>query len=308
MPRPQVFFLYRKSRANRGSTFLRGHQLCEVAQRHLGTRFNFAMMPMPGETRLGLQALWAATRPRGAIYLLTKNCVQTLSPRAAAILQRRARGVVFDYVDADMDRVPMQGADIHLASSLAQFDDLKTRATSGTAALLLHGYDARLDPPRAAPADHLRMVYVGAPELAHVPPSLRNSLTMLRAETLDDMPAVLRQIHGFNLHYAIRPTATTKGTAIFKPFTKGATAAACGANILVTRATHDAQALLGADYPYLVDTSDDNDILTRMIEAKAGFGGADWQRAQAVMADLANRVSPAATAQQLGAILTPLAE
>jgi hypothetical protein len=95
---------------------------------------------------------------------------------------------------------------------------------------------------------------------------------------------------------------------IFKPLTKAANAAACGANIIINRDAHDAVDLLGTDYPYLVDAGDDDNIVKVFEHAREGVDGPNWVKARSAMDDLAAQLSPESTARQLRLILRPLAE
>ena len=93
-----------------GSTMMRGHQLCEIAQHHLAEKFDCKIMRMPLSSKrqskrnfkAAQQMAWMARCPRDAIYFVTKQCVERLNPTAAEILRWRARAVLFDYVDTDI--------------------------------------------------------------------------------------------------------------------------------------------------------------------------------------------------------------
>ena len=120
---------------------------------------------------------------------------------------------------------------------------------------------------------------------------------------------ILEELSRYRLHYGVRvaPRGTGKQT-VFKPLTKAANAAACGANIVINRDAHDAVALLGADYPYLVDADDDDSIIEVFERARDGADGHDWVKARNAMDDLAAQLSPESIARQLGLILRPLTE
>lgn len=311
--KPEVFFVVPGSGQPWGSTSLRGFQLCEISRARLQNRYSFRLERMPvrrpsGITRI-VQRLWANTRAPGAIYFITKQCVEHLDPVAAKILQHRARAVLFDYVDTDMATVSMRGADVHLCASLAQYEYLVQRKgihLEGDVELLPHGFDNRFEVAEPHDGEKLTAVYIGASENILIPNQLRSKVVMLEARTSEEMSAVFSQTGKYNFHYCVRPPTFIKNRIVFKPFTKGITAAVCGANVIVNREAHDAEALLGIDYPYLVDAPDNAQIIEVFGSAEAGVGSPDWQRAQKTMLELIEKSSPDAIADNLDRILRPL--
>lgn len=251
--RLHVYSVFNERLASAGTSRLRGVQLCALARRHPGDRYDFSMMRMPARRRFGLQTAWAHTRPRNVIYVLTKDRVQYIDPEAAEILRSRSRGVLFDYVDTDMTKMHMTGADLHLCASHAQLDYVKgrlqNRTDGGVADLLLHSCDARLDTSAGVAMDRLRAAYIGAPEYAGIPPALTADIPILDAGSDAKMTALLKRLNEFNFHYCVRAPTVRGDQVIFKPFTKGATAAALGANVIVNRGTHDAARPLGGITP-----------------------------------------------------------
>ena len=119
---------------------------------------------------------------------------------------------------------------------------------------------------------------------------------------------IMHTLSKYRLHYGVRTTSMDSEKIIFKPLTKAANAAACGANIIINRDAHDAVDLLGEDYPYLVDANDDENIVKAFEHARDGVDGRDWVKARSAMNDLATQLSPQSIARQLGLILRPLAE
>lgn len=296
---------------------MRGFQLCEIAQNHLGDKFTCATMkiPLPGKRqpkrslKIAHQIAWMRTCPRDAIYFVTKQCIENLHPLSAEILNRRARGVLFDYVDADMATVSMHGADVHLCASHAQYYYMmrkQRRVSPASVALLPHGYDIRLQ--NCAPTTGAaHAVYWGAIENTHIPPALDNEIYLLSGAT-EPSADITQLLSQYRLHYGVRTRPTDSTKTIFKPLTKAANAAACGANIIINRDAHDAIDLLGTDYPYLVDTFDDDTIVKVFEHAREDADGYDWIKARSAMDNLAAYLSPESIARQLGLILRPLAE
>jgi len=313
----KLFFLTPDTNKPWGSSLMRGNQLCEIAERHLGDRFECATMEMPltgkRQPKRGLNALhqiaWMATCPRDAIYFVTKQCLERLHPVSAEILNWRARGVLFDYVDADMATVPMHGTDIHLCASYTQYHYMtreQRHVLPASVALLLHGYDNRLQ-SCAPTTGAAHAVYWGALENTRIPPALADKIFLISGAT-GPSADIMHTLSRYRLHYGIRTTSMASRKTIFKPLTKAANAAACGANIIINRDAHDAVDLLGTDYPYLVDAGDDDNIVKVFEHAREGVDGPNWVKARSAMDDLAAQLSPESTARQLRLILRPLAE
>jgi len=107
-----------------------------------------------------------------------------------------------------------------------------------------------------------------------------------------------------NMHYGVREMPPPDQRRTFKPFTKGFTAAACGAHILVNRQADDAEAFLGADYPFLIDDCSEDAIAGGMDLARSMVGTPQWNDALAVMEDIRAIIEPRNIMSQLEAVLT----
>lgn len=313
----QLIFLVPDTANPWGSTILRGHQLCEISQLYLADKFDCKVMRLPLSSKRQLkkcfksinQIAWVVRCPRNAIYFVTKQCIERLSPISAEILRSRARAVLFDYVDADMATVSTLGADIHLCASTSQYEYMKHNhksLNSSSVALLPHGYDYRLQ-KCAQEAGPVRAAYWGASRNTYIPQSISSDITLIDG-TVAPTSETLNELSRYNLHYCVRKRSCNTEKTIFKPLTKVANAAACGANVLINRDAHDAINFLGSDYPYFVDPDDDANIITVFRSALNGAGGSDWLYARNTMNSVADKLSPEKAALQLANILLPLAE
>lgn len=311
--RMKLYFVVPSSKKIWGSTFLRGFQLYETAEKHLSKKYDTQILRMPLREGRGLrwrtstlaQIIWAQKCPRDAIYFVTKQCIANLYPYAAEVLQRRAAGVLFDYVDSDMSKVSMRGADIHLCASYAHF--LSCYVPQGEMKeahfeILHHNYDSRLTMITNRAKNQLRTIYWGATENLYLPAALQGKVSVLESKVSESTSA-LSALQNYNMHYAIRPRRAVS-TYTFKPFTKGANAAACGANIIVDRDATDAQYFLGGDYPYFVNSDDDEDIIAKITEARYEFGGDNWMMAERRMEGVKLQLSPERISAKLDKIIS----
>jgi hypothetical protein len=296
-----LYFVVRLGHANLGSAKMRGRDLARIVAPHLGDRLRPQMVAMPGRKTPILQRLWARTRPRGGIYFLTKSSFP-LDPEAAALLRARSLGLCFDYVDHDLGHVASELADVHVCTSHAQVDRIHAmqaagRFAKGPTQLILHNADAALY--GLPPQEHATFaaVYCGNPVNTRFPSGLAGEVDLLDASKPDRMERVRSRLPDYALHYCFRQGAEDRPTVI-KPFTKGITAAVCHANLVTSRDVPDAVRLLGADYPFLADGDGDDQIIEAFRQAREAFGGPEWSRGLAAMAQLRDQVSGPALAAQ----------
>jgi len=144
-------------------------------------------------------------------------------------------------------------------------------------------------------------VYCGNPSNTRIPAALAGEIAVLDGSKPRRMRRTLDRLPGFALHYGLRD-AGGDPPSVVKPFTKGATAALCNANILTGRDVPDAERLLGADYPFLIDGAQDTGIIEGYRRARDAFGGPDWNRGLDAMAHLRDRVSGPALADAFRAM------
>ncbi|WP_371059366.1 hypothetical protein [Rhodosalinus sp. 5P4] len=252
--------------------------------------------------------IWVKTRPAGAIFIFVKDSIDRLSPSGRELLRGKALMIAHDPIDRPITETPFSHVDLHIASSLAQKNALDnyllaSDARGARCGLLLHQPDNRLPENPSTPTDRLRPAYFGDPKNAHLPELIAERVQVVDVGLYPAMTERLSLFGQANFHYAIRPQAQTANTQVFKPLTKAVTAARCCVPVLVNRAAHDAEALLGSDYPYLVDKIDSDSVRSALEAAQMAFGGKQWQRALDRMRYLASLISPKRTARDLEQLL-----
>jgi hypothetical protein len=304
-----LYFVVRLGHANLGSAKMRGGDLAQIVAPHLGSRLLPRVITMPGQRSPALQRLWARTRPRGGIYFLTKSSCQ-IDPEAAALLRARSLGLCFDYVDHDLGRIASELADVHVCAAHAQVERIHAMQAAGTFAkgptqLILHNADAGLYGLAPNSRPEFSAVYCGNLINTRIPDRLAGEVAVLDASKPHRMRRVMAELPGFALHYGFRDRSAELQDVV-KPFTKGATAAVCHANIVTAREVPDAVRLLGADYPFLAEGTTDDQIIAAFQHARDAFGGPEWQQGLQAMAAVREAVSaPALAAQfrQMAALL-----
>ena len=277
---------------------MRVHQMRDILAGARGPNFRLSLSAMPNKTRPLLQTAWANLHRPCDVMVFSKHTLLSVSPKVIEILKDKGIRLVFDHVDADMANSPLTGADCHMASSLGQLRWLETAlGHSDKCHLVHHAYDTRLDKIRMTRKDRFSTIYCGSRGALHLPPELTNDVDIRFVHSSADMERTIPDLGKFAMHYAVRNDEAVQPN-VFRPFTKGFTAAACGSIILAHRHTNDAANILGADYPYFCATLDDSDIVNAFDRAKFDFGLSDWHDAQERMRVAAKLVTPAALRAQ----------
>ncbi|MCQ4161582.1 hypothetical protein NON00_16825 [Roseomonas sp. GC11] len=105
-------------------------------------------------------------------------------------------------------------------------------------------------PPHPPPSEINKIVYIGDPQQGEFIYDLEGLGVLSVVHAINRNGAWMKDIRGYRFHYAIRPASKLDG--VFKPFTKGAVAAVCGAMIVCAEDDREARASLGDDYPFFV--------------------------------------------------------
>lgn len=298
-----VYMIYPGARPKIGVTVMRTLQLAQISNLFLSHLYEFIPVPMP-HPREGNHL--DAVRPlTGGIVVLGKRAMPQLEDDAFGYLKQHNHAVLGDWVDRAFSRKAIRdGIDIHIAASHAFRDHVAEQAPELRVRLLTHHADPRLAAQDFVPLDRLSILYLGHMRFLSGAEGIADRLTVEQVRGDKEFREVLPRLPGFNAHYNVRPVdEEARDSGVFKPFTKGFTAAACHANILLQREVHDAETYLGADYPYFVTDDSPDSVLAGLDHLAASFGGPDWRHGLEVMADVARRSAPQWVAREFAAIL-----
>lgn len=311
MKKHRVVFLHPKRLVNAGSKIMRCDQLCDIARRYLGDRYDFEVrMQLPVRDKRAESDMCSLLSD--ATVIMIKGTAQVIGEEAVATLKTHARGLCVDYVDINMQENFLRFADVHIAPSIAGMRILRgllasreSAAPGASVAHLTHHADPRLEGLGPPQSDKLRVVYLGNPKNALIPRAVNSKIEVLSYNRDREIGSVFKQLQGFNLHYAVRPPDQSSETNLSttKPFTKGIVAAALGANVLASVDSDDALHYLGADYPFLLKSGDEASINNAMEKAVGLFGGPEWKDALQRMEYVRAISSPANIAHELNIIL-----
>jgi len=254
------------------ATVMRGQQLFSMVENHPARDF-----PVEYVDETSLNDL------NGQLLFLTRSFLK--HARVAELEQLKSAGniICVDNVDHRENPEFHPYVDVYIASSLRQLLRYTRDYPDRLVHLLTHNVDP--DIPAMTPRqDQCRLAYFGELVNARHHKALAGQVDFVQTNNMDAPSRDwLQQISNYNLHYAVR-----KGRSIddIKPFTKGFTAAHCGANIIVPQDESDARYYLTCAYPYLL-TSNSLEAVEAMIDkARRQFGGPEWRLGLEIMASV----------------------
>ena len=304
----KLIFIDRWSRRKMGSSVMRVQQLSDHMRRFHGNDYDISICYVSKHTRHAL-ALWLRLVHPGAILFFSKFASVVWSPDELEDLRTSMQLTLVDYVDSSASEIIRRGIDIHVACGcestrlMAEYMDEEHRkgaSIHGRVATVLHNYDVAIREGCAKGATtELSLAYLGSRRMTIVTPLVDDMVEFLNASSPAAFAQSVPRLDFFNAHYCLRKTMTEEVGRSANPFTKGITAAACGAVILINRDADDAIALLGEDYPFLTRDSSDAAIDDGLRHLKSAFGAPEWQRALQHLQSLHERTSHKAIAGQL---------
>jgi len=294
-----------------GSTNMRAHQLKKMLEPYLETKYELLLSRVtipPKFLRNGYTIkrafnVWAKSLPPNSIVFVTKACIQYFNSEFIKSLHKKDIKVCFDYVDSDFSIGPQGLPDMHVCTSYTQLNYLKQYQQenpnfTGSVSLILHNYDLALVNFKSKPIKKFECAYIGTTARTFLTSRIEDKITIVPALGVSGMQRILANLPNFNAHYAVQ-IPQEEGSLLAKPFTKGFVAAACNSVLLTDRKTHDAIEFLGADYPYLVDDLNENEIICMIEYMTETFQTAVWFDAMDRMKEMGDKVAPASLARQL---------
>jgi hypothetical protein len=281
-----LVFLADAATAGSASTFLRGRQLS-------------AMVGAAFPDRFAVHFTEAADAVRDAVVVVTKGAMQALPAGALADLARRNLATVGCWDDIRPDPAKAKAVDAHMTLSWRQTIELNRLYPDTPAFLVTHHVNSQV-PAVRPPRDRLRTGYFGDLENTVRPGSLAGLVALVGIDTRSVNDGWLGALPHYNCHWIVRRARPWDG---WKPFLKGFVAARCGAPVIVTEDDGDAPYYLGDDYPFYARSLAAGDLEMAMAVAAAGFGGPDWRRAEAIMAQVAARSSDAQVCAEFKAMI-----
>lgn len=295
-----------------GSQSMRSTQLAQLVAPFLPSGLQVKVLGVsPNGRFLSLRTIRHLI-PSGAVVIFIKHAAKGHQAEDLFSLRRKCAAIGVDHIDQAFDEVPLDHFNFHLAASMTQkqalADHFERNGITSYVDLLDHHADPILNGLRLQNATDFSACYLGALKNSIIPDDIKSSVEAIEVNTTTDMQAAAMRVKFHNLHFAVRPIHTAPPPRrLFKPFTKGFTAASCRANIIVNRETDDALRFLGEDYPYLVKGNDPSQISEAFYFAQESFGSPLWLKALGRMQAVKEMVSPNEIARQLISIVREVA-
>lgn len=281
-------FVFTPESAGSGTTVMRGRQLAEIVQRSGLTDHDIFFEPVDSNMR-------------SSDLFVTKGAARSLSPEQVHRWRRRGNRVLLDPVDEDVTDAMADAADVVVAASASADAAFRERWPHSRIARIDHHVDPRLravlDSAGPRRGDDLVIRYFGESVNTIHTERIAAHVTFVQVDTSRQDPSWMSEVPSAGLHYAIR---RRRALDRHKPFLKGFTAAAAGANVLIGREEAEAAHWLPADYPYWVEEGADEDtILEALRQARESFGGAEWREGLDAMRAVEERTTDEVVVRQL---------
>lgn len=280
-----IVFTFAPQYAGSGTSVMRGAQLSRL-------------LAHSGSTERPVDYQDFSHRFKNSDLFLTKGVLKTIRPEDLVRSRRRGNRIFVDPVDEDLADEMVEQADVVVAASRTAEAAYRARWPFTRVVLLNHHVDPRvgaaLKVAERGEFSGTRTAYFGELENTIHTPSIARMVDFVAIDTSRQDERWFSRLAPYNLHYAIR---RARALDRYKPFLKGFTAAACGANIIIQTTEVEAARWLPADYPYWHhgDVTEAS-ILVTLQDAHDGYGGPDWLYAREAMSEIARHTSPSAIA------------
>ena len=286
-----VAVVYAEPYANSASTVLRGRQLS-------------ALVVAQDPDRYDMRYTSDLASLSGRVVVLTKGALEVHPAPVIAELAARNIAVAGSWDDMLPDPEKVAATSASMTVSQRQTTDF-VRLFPGTPAYhVTHHVNTEVRPV-PPPTDRLRTGYFGLLRNTWRPDSLGGMVDLVGMSTAEVEMSWIERLPEYNCHWIVRRRGKTHDG--WKPFLKGFLAARCGAAVVAMRDDDDAAQYLGDDYPFYVRGPDPALLEYDMAGIAAAFGGPDWHRALAIMAQVAARSTDAVVAADFGAMVRDLA-
>ncbi|MFC7737685.1 hypothetical protein ACFQX4_18015 [Roseomonas sp. GCM10028921] len=177
-----------------------------------------------------------------------------------------------------------------ISSSFLQHERFRQRYPDKPVVYIPHHANPRLESLRVDTST-FRCGYFGSVEGAIFLPELAEAGIVDTIIAINRSADWIPRFADYSIHYAVRPARFLP--SILKPFTKGATAAACAVPVIVCASDTEARRRLSDGYPYYAPADTDlRGMIDFLAEVRESFGGARWQHALKVIESVREEASP----------------
>jgi len=275
------------------ATMMRGQQLVALASQSVSEPWRVAYVEAEQAAAIG-----------DAVMVLTRSFLRHAGPDELAAMKARGNTICVDNVDHPARGKLHQHVDVYVAASITQYAHYLKTIDDRAIHLITHHADPAIGSP-VLPGDGARIGYFGELVNARHMEALEGDVDFFQTNnvTVRDRTWIDR-LADYNVHYAVR---RERPGDVFKPFTKGFTAARTGANIIVPLDEGDVRYYLGADYPYVLADDSLEAVREMVAKVREGFGGPEWDEGIEVMRSVRARSSPEHIAGEINALLARLA-
>lgn len=269
--RPLIFV-----KRNRGSRFfaseiMRTEELAHIVKRFGGWSAGVRVMEIDSTLDTRDSVLW-----------LNKRVIEQVSATYLEELRARKNLLVSDYIDGPSRTDIDHFFDLHVASSVSQFQSFMLSHGPSKVWFVTH-HVSNFPAFTNKFSNDFRIAYFGEPSNAPHLGKLSKHVDVFSTQNGESFGQVN---NSWPAHYIFRFTRAGEG---FKPYTKGFFAAHAGSVVLDAGDNEEARWYLGCDYPFLAKSSQYEDVVNTIEFAKSEYGSPVWEHALEVMRSVRER-------------------
>lgn len=265
----KLVWVYREEAKKIASTVMRGEQLSKIVSDKTNVNVDYVNESSLNEIN-------------NSLVILTKGFLKKISHIELEVLKANDNVICTDYVDDPEKKEVVEAVDVLVASSIRQLMHYKKTYPEKHSHMITHHVDPDI-PYIDPPIDVARIGYFGELANARWQDELKDKVSFVLTNTKTRSREWVNELVHYNVHYAVRQKRSIDG---FKPFLKGFTAAHCNAAIVVEKSEGDALYYLGSDYPYMVASSELEDVMEKLEYVEKYFLDFNWLIVKNRMQDL----------------------
>lgn len=284
-----IYFIYRRSQKNLGSVRMRVFQLKDIiASKNIDVKIKgiySSKIPL-------YHYYWSAFIKRSSILIFNKDAIDRAPIKTLSLLRSKNIKVVLDVLDKDLNRFNYNKIDYLIASSNRQYEYLKNVVRSSNLPVevlyIPHQADIRLNKNGTKPNFYKRknkkVFYFGEHTNIYCPTKYLNEVNIIPYEgVMTDKE--IQEMEKYDFQYCIRGPQQNTSLYIFKPITKIINSYYLGSLPIISFDMDDAVKVLGADYPFTLQSYSDEGFRS-LFECINNPTGADIKKAKESMKKL----------------------
>ena len=235
---------------------------------------------------------------KDSIMILSKGVIKRISMENLEKLKTNGNILLADPVDDPLNHEKLEFFDGIIAASISAYLAYTCNHSNIPIFHLTHAIDIRL--PSPVPVEGLKIGYFGETVNTISSHKIDEHVDIIQINTKTSSTDWLSKITNYNCHYAVRKKRKIDD---YKPFLKGFTAAHFSSPVIIDKGNREAEYYLGPDYPFVIKTTKEDDILNCIDLVRSCYGSSLWDEAKYRMQYMKKRSSVEWFASEFSEIL-----